>query len=1016
MALEHPRYFIKHAEHTHELFLHPRGDSDYGLRTKSFCHVKEPCILKDKNGHEMAWDLTDVNHDDHVEFSYPFKVIVTHNGITETLINCDEEQLNAHPIALPLHEDLEIRLNSMLEEARCIEKEGICSREELKTLMAEPFEEDDIEEMCEGSFFRYFSALHNHHGTRVMLKFAHLPTDDGESFVLHFRAAKILVPHGRHFEDIFRHEHSISSLEAQNRIVRVALERAYDICGEMIEDKHESNSVEEDAVADESLENAESIAGFASGIKSAAKSVGSSFAKAGKAVGRGASRAGKAVGRRAVSAGKAVGRAAGRAGSAVASGARKVGGVASSAASRIRTAASSAAGRVRSAASSAATKVRGVASSAASRVSSAATRVKDTVAKKATSAKEAVAKKFGQVKDSVKGARDQVKDRVKSAKQSVKDKVQSLRGKKTGGASSKSSGAAPSGGSQSQGGSSGSTAVPQDKTAPVTNADGSSKVAGQGTSGDPRASGTTPAKPAKPDHLKGSAGSTVASKHAASDSGSHKAAASATGHDSKPAGDAAKQGGAPRRHGDDRKAAAPAAQAKADDGLAKYDAYKTPASQQRKAPAKNLPDKPAAKASNSKDPNSVKSPAPKPAANATSTFTHTQTNNNGVTKVTTTTNKGDGSSKTVTTKLRSDGTTKVTRTKTAADGTVKSTEKRDTRTEKASASASKSKKEPKEKKQGVLSKLKDKYDEKKQDKGSSGSGGSGSGGSSKGQEGGQEGGSGGGSASMDSTTGQGDSAFRPDYDRQMREDARRQDQQDRQNQNQDTLPPETINFGRRREDLGQAVVAGVAAGALTGAVVAAASQPPVYGMPMTQRLPPGYVMTANGVMALGTDGRVYPLTVDQSTYIQQFQMAPPPPGAMPTAPSTLSVPPPQGIQSASPMPSETPDLPNKFTPTSTVRLADDDEPLAVQDTSPPLRKVVEQRISDDINDTQDQERREVLLKYLVGQHGVVFGKSPTKQQKDKLRARIMAIRRPFIMTKVLEQYTDWLVKDVGVKA
>ena len=1085
MALEHPRYFIKHGGvHSHELLLQPRGDSDYGLRTKTLCSASDPCLVTDKDGKPIVWDL-DVGHNDHVELSYPFSVSVSFNGVSETLLSCSEDVLMAHPIALPLHEDLEIRLGNMVEEAKCIEEEGLCTREELKTLMAQPFEEHDIEEMCHGSFFSYFSALHDHHGIRVMLKFEHIPTDDGEGFVLHFRAAKILVPHGRHLEDFFRHEHSISALEAQNRIVKAILENSYEICGEMVEDRHTRATLEE--VSDEALQVNKPVRAVMSSISKAAKGAGSAFSKAAKSVGRTISRSsvGKAVGRAASSAGRLVGRGA----SAVAS--SRLGQAVGGAATRLKTAVSSAAGRVSDTATRVKTSVTG--SSLYQKVST-----------KATEAKDMVSKKFGDVKTSVQGARDKVKDRLKGPKDSVRDKVQSLRGKRTGGSASASKA------------SSSSAAVPQDKSAPVTGPDGSSRVAGVGTSGDPRAPG------AKPDRFKGQAGSAAPPPKApppAEGSGkapqappkpsrdetkrgkAEAAAKPAEGSDKAPralpkpsrdetkrgkaeaaakadeaAPGAAKSGGPPRRHGEKPKASDAPSQApiKPADDLGKYE---TPSSAGRVAPPKELPKAPTAGAAKSSAPSD---PAPKPAADAKSSFTKTTTDAKGATRFVTTTNKGDGTSKVVSTKIRPDGTTKVTRTKTAADGTVATTDKRDTRAERragttaastSTVTASKSsdtspavsvtntntadgasrttattarrdgttktitsktradgttkvtttktaadgtvlssekheygaaaksgdadtQKTPKDKKPGVLSKLKDKYDQRSQGRGGSADTGRGSDSGGAGVSAG---------AGSNASTGQGDSAVRPDYDRQMREDARQQDAE--KLRDRDNMPPETINFGRRKEDAGSAVLAGVAAGAVTGALVAAASSPPIAG----QRLPPGYVLTANGVMALGPDGRVYPLTADQAGYLQQYQgpvgMAQP--GV--AGASTPAAPPPPTATSNQENPAT-----SQFTPTPTIRLADDDEPLSVQDTSPPLRRVPEQQIADDINETQDQQRRDVLIKYLVGQHGVLFGRTPTKQQKDKLRARIMAIQRPFIMTKVIDQYASWLVES-GVK-
>jgi len=71
-------------------------------------------------------------------------------------------------------------------------------------------------------------------------------------------------------------------------------------------------------------------------------------------------------------------------------------------------------------------------------------------------------------------------------------------------------------------------------------------------------------------------------------------------------------------------------------------------------------------------------------------------------------------------------------------------------------------------------------------------------------------------------------------------------------------------------------------------------------------------------------------------------------------------------------------------------------------------------ISAELTEAQDAERRDAVYKYLVAEHGATFGKTPTKIQKDKLKARINAVR-PFVIVKILQAYVEWLVQDTGLR-
>lgn len=1060
--MAHPRYFIHHAGHKHELFLQPRSDTDYALRTKSLCHEKELCLVTDAAGKPLTWDLGDVGRDDYVEFKYPFSVSVEHAHVSETLLRhtSSEGEIVARPKALALHEELALRLKNMVREARCIRDEGLCSEEELRRHMAEPFDDEAIEELCHGGMFRYFYALHEHHGVKIVLKFLHVADEDREVFGLHFRAAKVLVPYGRHFEDFFRHEHNLGSLVTQNHIMRLAVDSAFSICNEMHEDRpgayprpHRHQKQPSSVAVDEVLVHQEPVRGVLKSIKNAAKSVGSAFSKAGKAVGKGAVAAGKAVGSRAVAAGKAVGSAAARAGRAVGSGVasagRAVGGAARSAAGRVGSAASSVGARIRTAASSAATSVSSAAGRAKTAISSAAgraktavsdtasrvkssvvskaTSIKDKVSAKANQAKEAVSKRFGQVKDSVKGARDKVRDRVTSAKQSVRDKVQSLRGKNT------------SAGSASKPLS--SSVVPQDKSTPVTDGSGNSRVAGVGTSGDPRSSATPPQAPPKPsskdvaDARAARANSNQApppppkASPPVASSGDAGAAGSGAAAQTKPP---------PRRFGDPAPAPSQSASSvRPDDGLAKYNNPPPPKNAQTSKP---LPPDP------SKDPNKIKAPAPKPpesSAGAPKVDVTRTVDAKGAVTTTATTRRADGTTKTITSKERPDGTIKTTTTKTSADGKVLSKEQNNYRRVPVNdKSSSKEEKSSKEKKPGMLDKLKDKV------KGSGGSSGSSGSGGSGGSSGGGESSSGGsGGASVPDSSGA--ITGGPDPNAQFRQeqaDRFAQQQQPQQQQQGDRPQPQRIDFDRRQQ-AADAALAGAVTGAVVGGVVASSTAaaynqpppPPGYvtdaapGVP-PQGLPPGYVLTANGVMSIGIDGRVYPMTQQQAAYLQAYQAQQAQGGAAPGvalatgqggAVAVADASSQDGAASAAA-------AANKYTPSYTARLADDDEPLAVQDTSPPLIRtpiqdtpdeldgegevrVSEEIIAAQLSEDEDRERRELVIKYFVGQFAGAFGRSPTKVQKDKLRSRIFGIQRPFNLIKVSDQYTKWLVEDMGVK-
>lgn len=1025
MGEHHPRYLFRHpggaSVPPHELFLQPRSDSDYGLRTKSLSPDGDECMVRDEKGKVIHWKHK-VGHRDWVEFHYPFKVYAEcPDGHTETLITCDgTELLKAVPIAMPLHEDLELRLSSMVHEANRILDEARGSvherrliQQEVENAMGEDFDDEAIEEMTNGTFFRYFVATHQTHGgVRVLLKFMHIVEynefDMAVAFSLKFRSAKVLVPHGPEFESFFRHEKSLGSLVLQNNIMRTCINGAYNVAEEMQERRLTSGYSEDgDEIPEEETDGStERIQGIGRSLKGAAKSVGSSFRSAGKKVGKAASRAGRAVGKKVSGAAKSVG------GRLMSAGSR-VGGFVSSAASRVRTAASSAAGRVRSGASSiytgaksAATRVHTSASGLKDRVKAQYSSVKEKVSNKANEVKDAVGKKFENVKTSVGKARDRIRDKYTSVKQNVRDRVGKIRGKNTTGSAS----SAPSGTSSN---------APQDKIVSASQPGGSpATAAGAASPGDARAPVGSGGRQAPRKDLPPTPGNKAAAA-AAKDSGVFQ------NKGKPPAGP--KSGGAqgskpsenpPRRHGDPGpKPSAPSA--KPDDGLGAY---------------RNAPPASTSGTGANTDPNKITTPAPKPPASSSvsnvshqstsgshvshqstsvSNTNHQSTNANHRTELkhsatpgSTSTSKvtnPDGTTHTVTAKTRADGTTKVTSTHTSADGKVISKDKQTHGTPSKTSKSGKEKekerdndeeKEPKEKKQGTLSKLKDKVTSKGQSSGKDSQKPSGDGDKPSGGDAG-------------STSPNADlSGTRPDYDSQMRDQDRQQADQDRQAREADLKDVNPYDF---KGNLAGAVVA--------GAVVNSAYQqqqvpPPggIYGAPPAQTLPPGYAMTANGVMAVGPDGRLYPLTPQQYAEIQLYQQRQQ--GLVPAGAAQV----PPSNDSSNTAPSTTIET---YKPSYSVRLADDDE--LVGGGGAPAKPVApvstgrdEQTINDQLTEAADAERRDALYKFMLAEHAASFGKTPTKVQKDKLWARLNNTR-PLVIKKIFSAYVEWLTNDTGLR-
>jgi hypothetical protein len=385
----------------------------------------------------------------------------------------------------------------------------------------------------------------------------------------------------------------------------------------------------------------------------------------------------------------------------------------------------------------------------------------------------------------------------------------------------------------------------------------------------------------------------------------------------------------------------------------------------------------------------------------------------------------DGTTDTVVAKTRADGSTKVTTTRTGADGRVISKDKKEAprsstnaqNEPKGSSNSSDTKKEPKEKKQSTLSKLKEKVTSKSpssSDKTPSSS----SGGSAP-QNGGDSG-------SADSVAPSADLAgTRPDYDRDMRDQDRQQANQDRQAREEDLKDVRPYEF--RGDPRGN--VAGAAlAGAVTGAVVAGAYQqqqqqqpvlmaggvPPggIYGAPSAQTLPPGYAMTANGIMAVGPDGRLYPLTPQQYAEVQLYQQRQQglaPVGAPPM--NTVNQPDSSTTASTSPNPSI-----SSYKPNYSVRLADDDELVGGGASTKPVSSTSrdDQPVNDEMAEAAEAGRRDALYKFMLAEHAASFGKTPTKVQKDKLWARL-SNTKPLVIKKIFSTYVEWLTNDTGLR-
>lgn len=191
-----------------------------------------------------------------------------------------------------------------------------------------------------------------------------------------------------------------------------------------------------------------------------------------------------------------------------------------------------------------------------------------------------------------------------------------------------------------------------------------------------------------------------------------------------------------------------------------------------------------------------------------------------------------------------------------------------------------------------------------------------------------------------------------------------------------------------------------------------ANPPPgVLAVPMAAgTIPPGTVMTTNGLMQVGPNGQYVPASQDQLAQMaalqgQQQQQQQRMPGAGNATPPATPVQP--GAASSS-RPTAADFGPNES------RVADDDESLAaVGDVGPPRGKTA--RVNETLDADERLTRQERAFKNIILQHENVFGKKPTQAQKERLRLRIASISPPFTMVKVIGQYMEWQLNDTGLR-
>ena len=182
-------------------------------------------------------------------------------------------------------------------------------------------------------------------------------------------------------------------------------------------------------------------------------------------------------------------------------------------------------------------------------------------------------------------------------------------------------------------------------------------------------------------------------------------------------------------------------------------------------------------------------------------------------------------------------------------------------------------------------------------------------------------------------------------------------------------------------------------------------------------LPPGTIMTTNGLMQLGPNGQFVPASqaqLAQMASAQGIQLSPQQQSMMgqtgnPSAPAAVPA------QPGSSRPAAV-----DFGPNST-RVAEDDESLAAAGNVGPPRAggrssvATPASVGDELTADERLTRQERAFKTIIVMHENNFGKKPSAAQKERLRLRIASISPPFTMVKVIGQYMEWLIVDTGLR-
>lgn len=170
-------------------------------------------------------------------------------------------------------------------------------------------------------------------------------------------------------------------------------------------------------------------------------------------------------------------------------------------------------------------------------------------------------------------------------------------------------------------------------------------------------------------------------------------------------------------------------------------------------------------------------------------------------------------------------------------------------------------------------------------------------------------------------------------------------------------------------------------------------------------IPPGTVMTRNGLMGIGPNGQLYPLSQEEISRLQAQQGGVPQP--QPGAPDQGQLPP---VTTTTAPQRQVPQQPlrggvdAKQFSAPTLRLADDDEVAGTTSIG-------------DLMSEEDRFTKEgVTVKALLLLCEMNFNIKPSKLQAEKLKRRISGIAPPFTMIKVTTVYTEWLANEVGLHA